>query len=103
MRISLNISIDNHRYFDQYRTFEAIAHGALVLSNPVPNLEQYGFIEDIHLVTCNLGELQEYCANLLWNNEFRARIVTNAQQLLRERYTLSRIAPKVLALCEQII
>jgi spore maturation protein CgeB len=86
-RIFLNVSRDDHLYFDQFRVFEAIAHGALPLSQEVPDIEKLSFVRNEHIAITGEDGYAEACRELLSDDRRRKEVIENAQRLILGRYT----------------
>jgi hypothetical protein len=85
-RISLQISQDKYVYFDQYRIFESIAHGCLVVTEPAKDMESLGFINGENIIVGEIEEIPQICEELLYKPGYRSKIIKEAQITLRNHY-----------------
>ena len=102
-RIGLNVHADNeHHYFDQFRTFETWAAGTAVVSDSFEGWEDFGMEPGVHLVTAELQDLPQACADLRADAPRREAMVRASQQLLRERFSPAVWRGRMLAMLEGI-
>lgn len=102
-RIGLNVHADNElHYFDQFRTFETWAAGTAVVSDSFEGWEDFGIAPGVHLVTAELQDLPQACAELLADVPRREAMVRASQQLLRERFSPAAWQGRMLAMVNSI-
>lgn len=94
-RITLQVYLDKHKYFDQVRCFDAWAKGSVIFGEPANDMSSYGVQHNQHLICANLDDFPTVCRELLADPERRSCISINAQQLLREKYTTERWIPQI--------
>lgn len=102
-RISLSVHADHElHYFDQFRAFETWAAGTAVVSDSFEGWEDFGMEPGVHLVTAELRDLPQACAELLADAPRREAMVRASQQLLRERFSPAVWRGRMLAMVEGI-
>ena len=102
-KLLLQVSMDDHIYFDQYRIFEAYAHGSMVIGHSMPDMEKYGFSNGNNIVVCDLADIPKHCINLLANDHYRRNIIDTAQAHIREHYTVEKQGNIMLSLFRQVL
>ncbi len=75
---------------------EIPAKKALLLCHPFAGMEDYGFIENIHYVSCNKENFYDKMDNLLSNSKLRNEIIENAFNLVKEKFTEEYTAKKLI-------
>ncbi len=86
-RISLQMHIDEHRYFDQHRIFESWAAGCAVVAEESGPPRLGGVETGKHMAVASSEELADTCERLLADSRRRLAMIAASQDLLRERYT----------------
>ncbi|UCE49746.1 MAG: glycosyltransferase family 1 protein [Phycisphaerales bacterium] len=86
-RISLQIHRYADAYFSHHRIIEAISVGSVIVTEPSPDMHEYGFEDKKHLVVAELDEMPNTCRALLKSKRKRNELIKNAQDLLRNRFT----------------
>lgn len=102
-KLLLQVSMDDHLYFDQYRIFEGCAHGAMMIGHAMPDMEKYGFSNGKNIVVCDVADIPRHCLELLSNDDYRGRIIDNAQAHIRECYTVEKQGYNMLALFSRVL
>ena len=95
-KISLQVGLDNSKYFDQYRIFESIAHGCLVITEPIDDIENFGFFDRKNIIISELDKIPMVCKELLYNPEYRSILIKEAQDTLRKMYCSDIFLEKLL-------
>jgi len=67
----------------------------LLLCHPFAGMEDYGFIENVHYVSCNKDNFYDKMDNLLANDKLRNEITENAFNLVKEKFTEKYTAEKL--------
>jgi hypothetical protein len=102
-KLCLQVSMDEHIYFDQYRIFEAYAHGAMVIGHEMPDMKKYGFYNGKNIVTCDVEDIPQHCIKLLEDDHCRMQIIESTQNLIRQNYTVEKLGADMLALFKKIL
>jgi len=66
----------------------------LLLCHPFAGMEDYGFIENVHYVSCNKDNFYDKVDNLLINDKLRNEIIENAFNLVKEKFTEKYLGKK---------
>jgi glycosyltransferase involved in cell wall biosynthesis len=102
-RIVLNTSRIPGSYGLNMRFFEVLASGSVLLTDSVPELEQH-FVPNTHLVVYqNMNELKERLGELLNDQNKRAVISKNGQQLVLEHHQYDSMAKHLLNQFQEIL
>lgn len=95
-RISIQVAMDDYIYFDQFRIFESVAHGCLVVTERLKNMQNYGFIDRKNIVECDFEEIPAICEELLQKPIYRLTLIREAQRTLRMHYCSENFLTKLL-------
>lgn len=86
-KILLNVHRNDVAYFESVRALEAVANGAVFLTEPAVDVTPFRAVE--HIPSCPLDALAAACAALLVDVERQDTIRTAAYTHLRERHRLA--------------
>ena len=74
---------------------EIPATNTLLICEPLERMEDYGFIENIHYVSCTPENVTDKVNFLLNNEDKMLEIIKNARQLVKDKYTETYIKIKL--------
>lgn len=77
---------------------EGMAMGSVVVGQMPKHPDKYGIIDNVHMVSCTIDGMEDTIRQLLKEPERMQEISKNAKKLVKERYTISKLADKWLSL-----